>query len=323
MTTPTSCSDGSLAVGEQLAGTAPHAVAWVALEQSGPWGPKAFTDSHLDKDLGRAIEIAAAAHGIRPSLIRRPGRHADRHAEAGTDPRQLLVAYTRPGGAWLLEGTLEQPGHLLDLDWESLQRGDLQGVRRSLPPLQASTRPHLLVCTNGRRDVCCATKGRPVALGAAGIFPGRVWEVTHTSGHRFAATSVLLPAGMLHGRLDVDAAAGVLVAADRGETVLAGSRGRSTWAPPAQVAELAVREEVKELSLDALFVDAHDPALPGSVDAPGSPVPHAWVTVVRHVDGRAWRVETVARESAVQRAESCGKAPKPLEHHTTSLTQTR
>ncbi len=311
MTSPTSCSDGSLAAGEQLAGTAPHAVAWVALEQSGPWGPKAFTASHLDEDLGRAIEAAAAAHDTRPSLIRRPGRHADRHAEAGTDRRRLLVAYTHPRGTWLLEGTIEQPEHVLDLDWAALERGALDGVRRTLPQLTRSERSHLLVCTNGTRDVCCATKGRPVALGTASRFPDRVWEVTHTSGHRFAPTTVLLPAGTLHGRLDVDTAADVLEAADRGETLLGGSRGRSSWPPAAQVAELAVREEAKELSLTALVVDAHEA------------VEHAWVTHVSHVDGRSWRVETVARESDVQRAESCGKALKPLTHHTTSLTQTR
>jgi hypothetical protein len=157
------------------------------------------------------------------------------------------------------------------------------------------------VCTNGRRDVCCAVKGRPVALGAAAAHPGRVWEVTHTSGHRFAPTAVLLPAGTLHGRLDVTGAVDLLRAAESGATVLPGSRGRSTWAPPAQVAELAVREEQGVLALDALEVVAHDQV--------GE---HTWTTEVRHVDGRTWQVVVESRESAVLRAESCGKALKPM-----------
>jgi hypothetical protein len=314
----TACSDGSLAAGEQLAGTAPKAVAWVALEQSGPWGPKALTDSHLDRDLGRALEAAAAAHGIRPALIRRPGRHADQHGEAGADPRRLLIAHTHPREAWLLEGTVDRPDRVLDLDWAALERGDLKAVRRTLPSLEVSTRSHLLVCTNGTRDVCCAVKGRPVALGAAARYPERVWEVTHTSGHRFAATTVLLPSGTLHGRLSSDTAAEVLEAADRGETVLAGSRGRSTWAPAAQVAELAVREDIKELSLGALLVDEH-----AEVDVDHPAGERAWVTHVTHLDGRRWRVATVARASVVQRAESCGKALKPLTFATTSISQTR
>ena len=310
MSGPT-CSDGSAAAGEQLAGSAPEAVAWVALEQNGPWGAKAFTDSHLDPDLGRRVEAAAAAFGVRPSLVRRPGRHADAAARAGgrpgpgTDPRHVLVAYTHPTGPWLLEGTLDDPARLLDLDWEALAVGDAEAVRRSLPVLARTDRPQLLVCTNGTRDVCCATKGRPVALGAAAAHPGQVWEVTHTSGHRFAPTTVLLPAGTLHGRLDVAAASEVLQAAEQGETVLPGSRGRSTWAGPAQVAELAVRDAAGVLGLDALRVVTHD--------ATGE---RRWSTLVAHDDGRTWRVETESRDAEVERAESCGKALKPLTYFT-------
>jgi hypothetical protein len=157
------------------------------------------------------------------------------------------------------------------------------------------------VCTNGRRDVCCAVKGRPVALGAASAHPDLVWEVTHTSGHRFAPTAVLLPAGTLHGHLDVAAAEALLHAADRGETVLEGSRGRSTWPPPAQAAELAVRDAHGLLGLDALEVSAHE--------ATGE---RSWVTQVRHGDGRTWTVRVTAEESEALRAESCGKALKPM-----------
>lgn len=309
MTSTFSCSDGSLAAGEQLAGSAPNAVAWVALEQSGPWGPRALTDSHLDKNLGRAIEAAAAAHQTRASLIRRPGRHADKHANTPQNSRHLLVAFTHPDNTWLLAAALDSPEQLLLLDWAALQRGDLEAVRRSLPALVRTDRSHLLVCTNGTRDVCCATKGRPVALGLAKLFDTNVWEVTHTSGHRFAPTAVLLPAGTLHGRLDIAAAAGVLRAAERGDTVLQGSRGRSTWPAAAQVAELAVREETGEISLTALAVTTHHETAP--VD---------WVTEVRHVDGRTWQVHTTSRAADVQRAESCGKALIPMTYYVTALT---
>lgn len=307
MSADISCSAGSAAAGEQLAGSAPHAVAWVGLEQNGPWGPKAFTDSHLDPDLGRKLEAIAAEHRVRPCLIRSPGRHADRPT-VGAHPRRVLVAHTRPSASWLLGGLLHEPADLLGLDWPALERGDLEAVRRSLPTLEPTDRAHLLVCTNGTRDVCCAIKGRPVATGACQEFPDRVWEVTHTSGHRFAPTAAVLPAGTLHGRMNVAAAAELLHAADRGETVLPGSRGRSTWDPSAQVAELAVREEVGELSLDALHVSAHE--------ATGE---HAWVTEIGHVDGRTWQVVTESRESDVHRSESCGKALKPLTYFTTLL----
>ncbi|MGZ5417697.1 MAG: sucrase ferredoxin [Nocardioides sp.] len=302
------CSNGSVEAGEQLAGSAPHAVAWLALEQSGPWGPKAFTGSHLDPALGLQIEDVAAAHGVRPSLIRRPGRHADDHLAQGDDSRRVLVAHTAPGRSWLLEGTVADPADVLAVDWPALRDGDQDAVRRSLPTLAASERAHLLVCTNGTRDLCCAAKGRPVALGLSTLHPDRVWEVTHTSGHRFAATAVLLPAGTLHGHLDVGAAEQVLLAADRGETLLPGSRGRSTWSPAGQVAELAVRDATGIVGLDALSVE--------SAVATGD---HAWEVTVAHADGRRWQVTVASKDTGAARAESCGKSLVALRRWTTRL----
>lgn len=303
-----SCSADSALVGEQLEGSAPLSLGWVALEQSGPWGAKAFTASHLDPDLGRAIEAAAAAHDVRPVLVRRPGRHADEHADHDHDARRLLVAHTRPGRTWLLSGTLAAPEDVLALDWAAVRDGDMDAVRRSLPSLVPVDRAQLLVCTNGTRDVCCAVEGRPVATGAAQRHTGRVWEVTHTSGHRFAPTAVLLPAGTLHGRLDVDAADELLAAADRGETVVAGSRGRSTWSGPAQVAELAVRDVTAEVSLDALDVPSCEPD--------GD---HAWTATVTHVDGRHWQVRVVSEATGVERRESCLKGPVTLRRWTAAV----
>lgn len=294
------CSGRSAAVHEPMAGTAPYALGWVALEQNGPWGARAFTQSHLDPEVGRALEDIAGQHDVRPCLVRRPGRHADRHEAHAA--RRVLVAFTRPGGTWLLEGAVDDPARVLRLDWAALRRGDREAVRRSLPVLRPTRRPHLLVCTNARRDACCAVKGRPVALRSAAAFPGLVWEVTHTSGHRFAPTGVLLPAGTVHGRLDTAAAGELLRAAERGDTVLDGSRGRSTWPAAAQAAEVAVRREAGVLGLDALEVVAHE--------ASGAA---AWTTRVRHADGRSWQVRTEAREDAdTPRPESCGKALKPL-----------
>jgi hypothetical protein len=297
--TEVGCSARSAAVDEPTAGTSPYALGWVALEQDGPWGARALTQSHLDPRVGRALEEASAANDVRPALIRRPGRRA--HPPTDDRRRHVLVAHTRPGSTWLLEGTVEDPAELLGLDLAAVRAGDERVVRRTLPALQPARGARLLVCTNGRRDACCAVAGRPVALGAATSFPEQVWETTHTSGHRFAATAVLLPAGTLHGRLDVAAAAGLLHAAERGHTVLEGSRGRCTWPIEAQAAELAVREQERVLDLDALEV------LDRSGNDDGS-----WLVHVRHADGRGWRVRVTATVSESSRPESCGKGMKPV-----------
>lgn len=294
--TDDSCSAVSAAVGEPLAGSAPDAVAWVCLEQNGPWGAKAFTDSHLDASLGRSIEAAAAAHGIRPSLIRRPGRHADL---TGDGTRTVLIAYTHPSGSWLLAGSVADPAALLQLDWEAVAAGSLPAVRTSLPGL-APSEPVLLVCTNGTRDTCCARLGRPVAAAAAESHPGRVWEITHTSGHRFAPTTVLLPHGVLHGRI-LDAG-GILDAADSGLLVDHGYRGRSTWPSRGQVAEAEVRLVAGVTGLDDLTVSAAG---------------DAWE--VRHRDGRTWTVSVTSYEEG-ERPPSCGKPSEPVPRHVTAIS---
>lgn len=289
------CSSSSLGADEPLVGSAPVATGWICLEQNGPWGAKAWTDSHLDPEIGRAIELAAGVHGLRPSLIRRPGRHADPGVSTS---RRVLVAHSRPGGAWLLAGRVESPADVLQLDFAAVAAGDRDAVLASIPGL-TTAEPQLLVCTNGTRDTCCARLGRPVAAAAAVRYPGRVWEVTHTSGHRFAPTTVLLPSGSLHGRV-LDAAP-LLAAESAGVLDLRGYRGRSVWPAAGQVAEEHVRREFGVTGLDDLEVYGAD---------------SEWT--VSHRDGRRWRVGVTAYVDG-ERPESCGKATKPVTRHSVTV----
>ena len=291
MRDPHSCSALSAALDEPMGGTAPYAVGWLAVEQPGPWGRKALTDSRLDVDLGVRLDRACAAVGVRPALVRRPGRDP-----LPTPPgRTVLAAHTTPGDSWLYSARVEDVGAL---EWEALAAavaaGDADAVRRLLPGASPSP-PHLLVCSNGRRDVCCALQGRPVALAAAVAAPDRVWEATHLGGHRFAPTAAVLPTGMVHGRLDAEAAVAVLDAADRGEVVVESARGRTTWSAPGQAAELAVRRATGEQSADALRITEDDAG---------------WL--VTHADGRAWRVGVAEQTARTSRPESCGKDAAPL-----------
>lgn len=286
MTAP-ACSTASLEADEDTIGSAATGLAWVCLEQPGAWGAKAFTSSHLDPAVGRAFEDAASAAGVRPQLIRSPGRHPD----SGSGSRRVLVAYTGPTASWLLEGTIDDPKRILELDFAAIAAGEPP----AWPELRREDRPVLLVCTHARRDVCCATHGREIAARAAAAYPGRVWEASHLSGHRFAATTALLPSGHMHGRV-LDGSL-VLEAADRGELLRTGWRGRSTWSRAAQVAESAIREREGIWAIDALTVSPQEKSwLVASDDA-------SWVVEVsEHTDGMA--------------PPSCGKAPEPVRRYT-------
>ncbi|XVV07739.1 sucrase ferredoxin [Actinosynnema sp. CA-248983] len=271
------CAAVSAALHEPQAGTAATAAAWICLEQPGPWGRDALTESHLDSGLGAELGRRAEAAGVRVLLIRRPGHHADTHEPA---PRRVYVASTAPGATWL-ERADTDPARLLDLDFAALAAGVRPGLGEPI------AQPLLMVCTNSRRDVCCALWGRPLVAELAVDHPEAVWECTHTGGHRFSPTGVLLPTGYLYGRLDVPFARHLLAEAAHGRVVTGRCRGRSAFAKEGQVAELAVRERLGERR-DVLTVRG---------------------TTVRHADGRAWRVAVESRDLPPARPGSCGAAP--------------
>jgi len=265
------------------------AAGWVVVEQPGPWGAKAPTQSHLDPEFGGDFDDACKKVDVRFGLIRSPGRHSD----ATERSHQVFVASTAPGRTWLLGGCVGDPTELDQLDLDAVGRGDLGSVTASLPALAPVEGPLVLVCTNGKRDECCALLGRPLVSALAKIAPGRVWEANHLGGHRFAPTATFLPAGTMHGHLTPESAATVLDAAARGETVLTGLRGRSTWTKRGQAAEIAVRRLTGELALDALTVAGED----------------LESVTVWHRDGRFWTVPVTSAPADPPRPESCGKEP--------------
>ncbi|MEU1167439.1 sucrase ferredoxin, partial [Streptomyces sp. NPDC005921] len=285
------CATVSRMLDEPVSGTAATATTWLLLEQPGPWGAKALTSSHLDPALGRALEASAKGTGVRVALIRRPGRHAD----PGTPPvRQVYVAHTVPGNVWLHSATTRDPRQLLGLDFAALGAGDHRSFGAAL-----GGRPHrgsalALVCTNGKRDRCCALLGRPLAAELAASGVQGTWEVTHLGGHRFSPTVLVLPYGYAYGRAEAHAVKEVLYGAQEGRVVLEGCRGCSAWERPGQAAELAVREAVGEYAADVLSV----------VRTEGT-APH-WDVTVAHTDGRRWRVGVDQGASLPPRPESCG-----------------
>ncbi len=281
------CSTLSSELTEPLAANAATASTWLLIEQAGPWGGKALTESHLDPAVGRAVDAACAGTGVRAALIRRPGRHAD----AGPDGQhEVIVAHTAPGRSWVRRTLVEDPAELLALDFAALGAGEHGGLGEPHPG-----GPIALVCTNGRRDRCCALLGRPLAAELAAAGHSEVWEVTHLGGHRFSPTMLVLPYGYAYGRLTEATAKDVLAATATGHTVPEWSRGRSCWDRPGQAAEQAVRLLTGETSADALTLTQH-PLSEGR-----------WTVTVRHTDGRTWDVEVAQTASEPARPESCGK----------------
>lgn len=232
------CSLRSLAAGESLAGTASTIRHWLLIEHPGPWGRDGLLDARLPAGLGRGLRALESRTGARVLLIRRPERV--QAPQAGGVP----CIGVDTGDAWRGSMTLDRIEDTVSLD---------PRVRSSFPV--GGTDPLFVVCTHGRRDPCCAERGRPVAGALGAAFPGATWESTHVGGDRFAGNLVAFPHGLYFGRVDPDEAPGIAAAYAQGRIgSLERYRGRSRDPFPVQAAERAVREH---LGLDR--IDDVDP----------------------------------------------------------------
>lgn len=245
------CAALSCALGEPVAGTASAIRSWLLVEQRGAW-----TESARDDVLGRVLPPDRLAElervwddeGLRPLLIRRPGR-------ATPGPLTVLMACSLAGRTWVERLMVDDPGEIAGLDYARIAAGEPgQGE-----PVAA---PVFLVCTHGSKDMCCAVYGRPVAaaLEQAG---GDVWECTHVGGDRFAANVVALPEGLMYGRVPVERAAELVTATRAGRLLPDLLRGRSRDPQPAQAADIAVRRARGLTATADVEVLATEPATGG------------------------------------------------------------
>lgn len=223
------CSVQALARGDSGVATASPVQRWLLVEQPGPWGRQALTQSRFDARVAPLLAERARREDVRVLLVRRPG---DRLSDAGG---RWAYADSRPGREGLWWSVRSSDADLLTAPWD----GSV-GER--------TTRATYLVCTHGGHDACCALRGRPLARAMPAA---DVWECSHLGGDRFAANVVVLPHGFYYGQVPGDG--GLLVAAhEQGEVALAWLRGRAGLPAHVQAAQHGAREELGVLGVDAL-----------------------------------------------------------------------
>jgi hypothetical protein len=220
LTAPMRCSGLAEQLDEPMIGSVEQRRRWLLVEDRSAWGEKAVRDV-----LGAELTAAAKARGVRLLLIRR--REGDPAADA---IRRVVLVDTATGE--MAVRTASGPAEL------SIDEAATSAVHEFGAPMND---PILLVCTNGKRDACCALRGRALMAALAGDHGERTWECTHLGGHRFAGNLVCLPHGIVYGRVgpaEGPRLAGAYLAGRLDPALL---RGRSAWPPPAQVAEQALR----------------------------------------------------------------------------------
>ena len=271
------CREIARAIDEPIAGTAAVGTTrWLLIEQPAPWG------SHVVKDiLEPATRDALAEVGITPIAVR-------------TATRRSLDGPLR---LWLADS---QDARLVMWTCEDINARDVEVVsvaHSGCAPerAQASTQPLLLVCTNGKRDACCAVVGRQLMTGIEPKHTDLILESSHLGGHRFAGVTLLLPAGYMYRCDNAVHATAIIDNALIEQLHPHGLRGRCGLSAARQCAELAARQQWGEWQLGAA-IDVSD----------ADEEVHA-----RAADGRT-QAFTVEQGVGPVRPESCGGNGKPM-----------
>lgn len=244
------CSAAARDRDDPLFASAPPARRWLLVEHPGPWGFQALGGAGFSGPVVEAIDAFCRSHEARFQLIRRTAVRG-MPTEAGG---RFALVDSRVGHESVRWGRVDSP--------EALPAA-LADVEASTEP---SDEPVYLVCAHGRHDACCAMRGRPVAAVLATEFADRTWETTHTGGDRFAANVVLLPHGLVLGRVPATEAVRVAERYDAGEVDPTLVRGRAGLAPAVQGAQHHARLALGEHRVTALAPlsvtpDATEPAV--------------------------------------------------------------
>ncbi len=204
-----------------MPGTAIQVDVWIMLEYRRAWTAKALDNNQLLEPtkawLAETIShFANLGITARPQFIRRPER---------TNTIQVYVS--RGGRLGGLTVASESALHQLDL------------VNTPLPEV---TQPQYFVCTNAKRDVCCAKFGRPTYAALHGEIQGRAWQTTHVGGHRYAPNVLVLPQSALYGRVMPADVPRFLAQTEVNKLAREFLRGQTRYSKVAQVAEHAIED---------------------------------------------------------------------------------
>jgi hypothetical protein len=168
------CSTWAREAGIDPIGTAGSYRGYLLVEWPLPW----------PRDMAEVPALAPVAEAARSAAMRLQGLVP----AAGSGPVHV-AAYRWPDrGACFERAELEvAPGEQAEAALAVLGE-----------PARRSDMIDVLVCTHGRRDRCCGSLGTSLAqqLSPPALGEGvRLWRTSHTGGHRFAPTAIVLPYG--------------------------------------------------------------------------------------------------------------------------------
>lgn len=223
--TPRYCSVNSIQRSEALIGNAPRTDYWILLEYPYPMEAKALKQNRLPQEVNRYLaEIQEALPASRLLLVRR------KSSKPGSSISLILVD-GRDRQAKLHKLALEHYADLPEVDIPAIftGSGDLRQV--------TDNDRIFLVCTNGKRDACCAKWGLPLYNTLEKHLGDMIYQTSHVGGHRFAPNLICLPHGIYYGRVPISRAPWIAEQYLSGQLALEYYRGLAAYPAPAQAAE--------------------------------------------------------------------------------------
>ncbi len=162
------------------------------------------------------------------------------------------------------------------------------------------------VCSHARHDVCCGERGKQVLRRIQQFDEVEpVFSCSHLGGDRFAANMVILPEGLLLGRVDELSDVQLRQILQREALPVEVIRGRIGIAPVLGATEIWYRQErqITSFSIDATF------AVREETDD------NCWLVEVAEPDEKAIIVEARLEEAGVAAQFTCGAEKlSPLQH---------
>jgi hypothetical protein len=233
------CSQRSLALGEQLFGTAKKTTTWLLLEYPYLWGRKAFEESDLPAKL--KSQLFSFLNRIPDSKLLLIKNQNSLFQERIA----FFVVISAENQPRIYQFQFDSYADLEDLELTGLL-SDQNAISSHL-----HSEPIFLVCANGKRDPCCAKYGLPVYDQIATINRDMVWQSTHLGGHRFATNLLCFPHGILYGRVDEDSALPLIDAYVAGNLLLDKYRGRTCFDSQVQAADYYLRKQTGMTEIEA------------------------------------------------------------------------
>jgi len=246
------CSLLSATAGEPLFGSAGRTEFYFLLEYNGIWEDKAFEKSDIPEVVKQRLSgFSKELPASKILLIKRSS-----HAHPGTI--HFFVVIARELNPRLYRFAFHSYEELLGLDLAAVLQDDVKYAHK------VQQEPLYLVCTNGRRDLCCARFGFPVFEALKDKIGDAVWECSHIGGHRFAPNVFHLPYGVLYGRVQPQDIEEFVHLTQAGQMRLENLRGRTVYPPTVQAAEYYLRQQTGEVGIDAYRLAETTELEPGS-----------------------------------------------------------